>query len=142
MLRVVLDANVLVSGLISSRGAPATLLRRWLAGWFELVVSPALLAEVERALGYPKLRSVVSRDEAEAFVVGLRRSAVVVDDPGPAATASVPADPGDDYLVALARAAGAHVLVSGDQHLLGLAEPDPPVVTPREFLERLEADAP
>jgi predicted nucleic acid-binding protein len=39
----------------------------------------------------------------------------------------------------LARAAAAHDLVSGDRHLLGLANPDPPVVTAQRFLELIEA---
>ena len=48
-------------------------------------------------------------------------------------------DPGDDYLVSLARAAGVDCLVSGDPHLTGLADPRPPVLTPRAFLDRLLA---
>ncbi len=51
------------------------------------------------------------------------------------------ADPDDDYLVALARAAGADYLVSGDRHLLELTDPEPPVLTPREFLALLEGGA-
>jgi putative PIN family toxin of toxin-antitoxin system len=47
-------------------------------------------------------------------------------------------DPGDDYLVALAHAANAEVLVTGDVDLLSLEEPDVPVLTPRELVERLE----
>jgi predicted nucleic acid-binding protein len=47
-------------------------------------------------------------------------------------------DRGHDYLVALARAARADVLVSGDAHLTGLPDPDPPVLTPRGFLDRLQ----
>jgi predicted nucleic acid-binding protein len=42
-----------------------------------------------------------------------------------------------DYLVALARAVAADFLVSGDHHLTGLVDPVPPVLTPREFRDRL-----
>jgi uncharacterized protein len=59
---------------------------------------------------------------------------VLVEDP-PADPGLTP-DPGDDYLVALARAAGARCIVSGDAHLRQLADAVPPVISPREFIER------
>lgn len=48
-------------------------------------------------------------------------------------------DPGDEYLLALARAAPADYLVSGDAHLTSLAGPDPPILPPRAFLDLLHA---
>ncbi len=48
---------------------------------------------------------------------------------------AVPADPGDDYLVALAREWGA-ALVTGDHHLLDLPA-IPTVMAPRQFLRLL-----
>jgi predicted nucleic acid-binding protein len=45
-------------------------------------------------------------------------------------------DPGDDYLLALAESERA-IVVSGDQHLLGLADRFP-IVSPQAFLEELE----
>jgi predicted nucleic acid-binding protein len=50
----------------------------------------------------------------------------------------VTADPDDDYLVALAVAAGADALVSGDVHLTELVDAPVIVLTPRQVLERLE----
>jgi predicted nucleic acid-binding protein len=44
---------VLISGLISAKGAPRSLLWLWLDGSFELIVCPLLLAELERALLRP-----------------------------------------------------------------------------------------
>jgi predicted nucleic acid-binding protein len=46
-------------------------------------------------------------------------------------------DPGDDYLVALARAGRADVIVSGDSHLIDRPDLNPPALTPRQFTERL-----
>jgi predicted nucleic acid-binding protein len=54
-VRVLLDANVLVSALLSRAGAPAYLVGVWLEAEFEPVVCPALLAETKRALAQPKL---------------------------------------------------------------------------------------
>lgn len=132
-MRAVLDPNVLIASLLSRRGAPALIVSRWLAGEFELVVSEVLLAELGRALAYSKIRKRIAEDEALAFVELLRQTARPASDPEAPAHRS--ADPGDDYLLALAEAERA-VLVSGDQHLLALAD-ELPIVTPRAFLDAL-----
>lgn len=134
-MRAVLDANVLISAILSPRGAPARLILAWQAGAFELVVSPALLAELRRALGYPKLSRLVPPLDADAFVAWLAASAVVASDPE-TAPAIRSADPDDDYLLALAMAERA-VLVSGDAHLTVLAD-RLPIQTPADFLGSLE----
>lgn len=74
-MRAVLDPDVIISGLLSPRGAPAKILRAWLEGVFEIVVSPLLLAELERALAYPKLRGRVTATEAAQLLAILRREA-------------------------------------------------------------------
>lgn len=137
-MRALLDANVLVAALLSRDGAPARIVSRWLAGDFELIVSGLLLAELERALGYPKVRARVPADDAREFLVLLRQAAVVASDPPAAAPRS--ADPGDDYLLALAEAERA-LLVTGDQHLLDLAGRFP-ISTPRAFLEAVQRRSP
>jgi putative PIN family toxin of toxin-antitoxin system len=124
-----------MSGLISGKGAPRSLLWLWLEGSFELIVCPALLAELERVLLRPKLRLYVTAQEVRAYVGMLRRLSSV--EPDPEVTVGLTPDPSDDYLVALARATGAHFLVSGDPHLTELKQARPPVVTPRAFLQRL-----
>jgi putative PIN family toxin of toxin-antitoxin system len=133
-VRAVLDANVLISALLSPDAAPSRILQRWLDGEFELIVSPHLLAEVERVLAYPKLRARVDGFEADEFVDLLRRTAMLVPD---TAVTARSVDAADDYLISLAEASRA-VLVSGDKHLLDLAESFP-IETPADFLRRLEA---
>lgn len=135
-MRAVLDANVLISAVLSPRGSPARLLPSWQAGAFELVVSPQLLAELRRALGYPKLARLVPPADADAFAAWLGRAAhLAADPPGPPPVRSE--DPADDYVVALAAAERA-VLVSGDGHLTAMAGRIP-VRTPAEFLAELES---
>ena len=126
---------MLVSGLISARGAPRRLLLLWLEGSFELITCPALLAELERVFLRPKFRSYVTVHEVRAYVALLRRLTSVELDPK--VIAGLTPDPGDDYLVALAGAAGAHFLVSGDRHLTEIKQARPPVLTPRLFLRKL-----
>ena len=122
-------------GGLSPKGAPAEFLRRWLAGDYELVVSEKLLDELKRVLLRPKFRRYLSEAEAIEYVELFHRSATAMPDP-PEVHGLTP-DPGDDYLVSLARAARVNLLVSGDPHLIGLPAPLPTVLTPREFLEML-----
>jgi putative PIN family toxin of toxin-antitoxin system len=103
-------------------------------GEFELVVSPALLDELTRALAYPKLRRHITEQDAAAVLRWLSGSATSVCDADQAAPLHS-ADPGDDYLIALASSQSA-ALVSGDRHLLDLAERIP-VFSPRDFLALL-----
>jgi putative PIN family toxin of toxin-antitoxin system len=51
----VLDANVLVSGILSPKGAPAKVLTAWHAEQFHLVLSEAVLDEIDRVLHYPRI---------------------------------------------------------------------------------------
>ena len=137
-MRAVLDPNVIVSAVLSRNGSPASVFRLWLDGAYELVVSPALLDELERVLGYPKIADRVTQREAAELLELLRRQSELVDDrPGPPAVKSP--DPDDDYLISLAEAPRA-VIVSGDAHLEGMAN-QIPVYTPAAFLALLAARA-
>ena len=137
LLRVVLDANVLVSAVISPAGPPREIVTAWVDGRFELIASPTLLAELRDVLDRPRFRRWVSTATATDFIDGLAEDAVLSDDPPPQPGLSP--DPDDDYLIALARVAEADYLVSGDRHLLDLNDPDPPVLTPRQFLALIAA---
>lgn len=131
-MRLVLDANVLISSLLSPTGTPAQLVERWLDGYAELVVCPQLLAEVEETLDRPKLRDRVAADVAGDFVALLRETSEVVPDPiEPPPLSSDDRD--DDYLIALAAREQARI-VSGDAHLLKMGAAIP-VLSPRAALE-------
>ena len=133
-MRAVLDPNVIISGLLSPSGNAAWLLQAWERGEFELIVSAGLLAELERALAYPKLRRRVTEDEAREVLQWLSQPGTIAIDPN-APPPGRSADPGDDYLIALAASERA-ILVSGDKDLLNLGE-EIPVVSPLRFRERL-----
>ena len=101
-----------------------------------MVVSATLLDELTSSLLRPKFRRWIVEDEVVRFVETLRLAAVVVDDTARVQRRS--RDPGDDYLIALARAADATVLVSGDRDLTSIGGDDPGIVTPRRFLSTIE----
>jgi uncharacterized protein len=136
-VRAVLDPNVLVSAVISQAGPPRQILTAWIANRFELIASPTLLEELGDVLGRPKFRRYVNPAVVTEFIDGLSEDAVIVKDPPEPLRVSP--DPDDDYLIALARAAGADYIVSGDRDLLDVTDPDPPVLTPRQFLDILDA---
>jgi uncharacterized protein len=138
-VRVVVDANVFVSALISPDGASAEIVQAWADERFDLVVSEALIFELDEVLTRPKFRRWISESDAAEFVAGLAAaSELAMDPPDPSPVAP---DAADDYLIALARTAGADYLVSGDHHLTELVDPSPPVLTPRDFLSRLGEDS-
>jgi putative PIN family toxin of toxin-antitoxin system len=134
-LRAVLDPNVIISATLSPGGAPGRLFRLWLEGAYELVVSPQLLDELDRALGYSKLRERVTREETRQLLEVLARAGVVVRDPAVPPEVRSP-DPNDDYLIALA-SVSLTVLVSGDTDLLGLSD-QIPAYSPAEFIAMID----
>jgi len=137
-VRAVVDANVLISAVLSSRGPSPGVVRAARDGRFELIVSELLLTELERAFGYPKLRKRVSAEKAAAYIGWLRSHATLAEDPaGPPPVGSP--DPDDDYLLALAIDRRAF-LVTGDQHLLGLRN-ELPIYPPAGFLRLLTRGA-
>jgi putative PIN family toxin of toxin-antitoxin system len=135
-VRVVIDPNVLVSAAISSAGQPRAIVNAWTEERFELLVSPAVIEELRDVLHRPRLRRWISLELADAFVDGLAQDATTIADPP--ALPGVSRDPDDDYLIALARATQADYLISGDRDLLDLQDPDPPVLSPRQFAELLD----
>ena len=121
----------MVSGLLKPDGAPGLLLAAWEEGRFDLAISPGWLEELHVVLARPWLQERISSRSVAELLQAVADHALPFDDP--TVVARFTPDPGDDYLVALARAAGADALVSGDAHLTGLARPEPPVLTPRQL---------
>jgi putative PIN family toxin of toxin-antitoxin system len=81
--RIVLDCNVFVSALLSPNCGPAQILDHWADGDFDLVVSPLLLAELERVLSRPKFHASIDRVHTDALLTCLIEDAVLIDDPPP-----------------------------------------------------------
>ncbi len=121
-MRVVLDANVLVSALISPRGAPGAILDAWERDRFDLVVSPATLDELGRVLRYPKIQKTYNlpADQLERFLRLIIGQAVMVEPPQELAV--IKADPSDNRYLECAKEGDAVYIVTGDKHLLDLGE--------------------
>ena len=133
-MRAVVDVNVLISGVLSAKGASAEILRASRDGLFELVISERLLAELNRALSYPKLRKRIPPEKAAVFANWVRDHGILAEDPARPPSVSS-RDPDDDYLLALAISRRAY-LVTGDQDLLVLSD-DLPILSPAQFASKL-----
>ena len=139
-MRVVLDTNLLVSGVIAA-GLPRRLLDGVKAGEFELCTSEVLLVELLDVLLRSKFAARLNQAglTPQGVVDDLRRLAVLVS---PADTPRVvPTDPDDDHVIAAAVSGQADLIASGDRRDLlplgsyaGIA-----IVTAREAVQRLEA---
>lgn len=125
-----MDPNVLISCALSSWGAPRELLRLWLNGEYEMIVSRELLHELQAVLVRPKFRAKLPYPGVIRYVAYLADRTTIVEQPKSAGGESIP-DPDDRYLAAFAAKESA-VLVSGDRHL------HPEAITPREFVEIVE----
>ncbi len=106
-MRVVVDTNVLVSGVISATGSPRALLNAATAHVFDLCTSEVLLAELLAVLSREKfaVRLAQAKITPQRFVDDLRKIADVV------LPMSVPRvianDADDDHVLAAALAASA-----------------------------------
>ena len=134
-MRVILDTNILLSGILSPLGAPAKLLYAWERKIFTLVACDALIAEFRDVAGRPFFRARLSASVAELLAAGLRDFSFYCRDlpPGPIAP-----DPKDSYLLALAEASQAEFLVTGDKQLLSLKRHKATrIITPAAMIEIL-----
>ncbi len=136
-MRIVLDTNVLVSGLLSAGGPPGQLLAALRRDAFTLVSSHEQIDELRRVLGYEKLRQRIPSFEAEILIETLTTVAQTITEPLP--ELSLSPDPDDNVILATAIAGGADIIATGDKtDLLALTEAQGiPIVTPREALARI-----
>jgi putative PIN family toxin of toxin-antitoxin system len=116
--RVVIDTNVLVSFFLRRGSAPWRVVRDVLECG-ELLVSDAMLAELEEVLRRPKFDRYVSRAIREQFLTTLPEFVTRV---GIIERIKACPDPQDDKILETAVNGGADFLVTGDRALLAMRE--------------------
>ena len=135
-MRVVLDTNILLSAMLSPRGAPARIIDAWKRNLFTLTLCPELLAELRDVSQRPFFRARLRADIAERLAASLRDLASCYRD---LPSASGAPDAKDNFLLALADVAQADFLVTGDKGLLSLKHhKSTRIVTPAAMLEALK----
>jgi len=132
-VRIVLDTNVLLSGLMLPDGTPGKIVNAWRKRNFALVLSEPMLEEITRVLAYPKIRKRLGWDDETIarYIALLRFEAEVVSIAG--VEANVPDDPDDNHLLATVIASKADWLITGDRDFDALSASHP-IISPAEFL--------
>jgi uncharacterized protein len=119
-VRVVVDTNVWISGMLTREGAPAQLVRMVLQQGRPVFSAPTF-AELEDRLWRPKFDRYVAMERRRALLGDLQSIAHWTDIPDALAQRKFSRDPDDDKFIHAALAAEARWLISGDQDLLVLA---------------------
>jgi putative PIN family toxin of toxin-antitoxin system len=119
-VRVVIDSLVIVAALATPNPelASRVVLSAVAAGVVGLVITDEMEAECRRAVEYPQVRRYASKVDRQAFVDAIVAAAERVE--AGSAAGAVPADPGDDKVVAVVLAGRAAFVVTLDRHLLVL----------------------
>ena len=139
MLRVVLDTNILVSGILSRKGAPAQALDAWRERRYLLVTSPSLIAEIRLVLHYPRIRDryALTDEDIDQIIALLEHEALLVSGETKL-NGAIPSDPQDEIVLACAIEGQVDMIVSGDHHLLGLGTYDTiQILTAGQFIEKI-----
>ncbi|MDO8880500.1 MAG: putative toxin-antitoxin system toxin component, PIN family [Coriobacteriia bacterium] len=132
-LRVLIDTNVLVSGVLFG-GVPEDILDAARTGSIIGVVSLHILGEFRDVLTRPRFGVDIALADALAEEVADFCEVVAVE----RAAASWSRDADDDPVVEAAILAGADVVVTGDEHLLALELRAPRFVTPAALAAELD----
>lgn len=129
-MRVVLDTNVLLSGLAYPGSVPGKIVSAWRNGALEVVLSHFILDELQRVL--PRLRARHGLNDAEiADLVDCLAFEAELVEPDPSIEPAL-TDAFDQPVLGTLRSAHADALITGDKALLSLG-PRYPVMTPAAF---------
>ena len=115
-MKIVLDTNVLVSGIFFS-GPPFEILKAWQQGELHIAISPEILDEYYRVA--EELKDRFASIDAEPILTLIAANSDMVQ--APALPSQVCEDPDDDKFLACALACNAECIISGDKHLLNVA---------------------
>jgi putative PIN family toxin of toxin-antitoxin system len=138
-LRVVVDANVLISFLLyKTMGPIGRVVAAAFAGLYRPLLRPGLIAEVVRAVEQSRyLAARIGGDQIADFIRAWSQVAEAI--PSGAPIVPVTRDPKDDYLLAYALWGEADLLVTGDEDLLTLRQVGRlRILSPRECAELLD----
>lgn len=121
-MRVVLDANIYVSTLITDKGNPAAMINYCLSGDFDILISQPIIDELLRVTSYERIQDKYRKvkERRLEFAELIAKQGVWIE---PVNTLLVVIqDKSDNIYVECAVEGDAQYIVSGDDHLLDLGE--------------------
>lgn len=133
-MHIVLDTNVLVSGLLNPNGAPGRILDLILGNRIVLLYDDRILGEYEEVLGRPQLG--IERDRVKVILSFIRLAGEHITG------FPLPADllpDGDDLMfVEIAVSGKAEALVTGNlKHFIGLDGYEITVLSPIQLIQKI-----
>ncbi len=133
-LRVVLDTNVLLSGIAYPASVPGKIMTAWRHGSVDVLLSAYILSELRRVLPRLTRRHGLTSAEIEDLVDALSIQAEVIEPlPGiDPELRDIDDQPVLGTLLAALKTSDADYLITGDKDLLAMAERYP-IVTPAKF---------
>ena len=134
MIRLILDTNVLVSGMINAFGAPGRIIDLVREGRIELVVDDRILAEYADVLTRPKFRAYFSTQDARDILVFLEQNSHYQV---PTVQVTDLPDPDDCLFLEAALSAGVPLVTGNTADFPAARRRSAEVLTPACFLERL-----
>jgi uncharacterized protein len=130
-MKIILDANVLISGIFFS-GPPYQILKAWKEGKIQIAVSKEILAEYHRVA--EELSEKFPSVEISQILALFTIHAEMVNPQG--LEISVCEDPDDNMFISCALGSKSKIIVSGDKHLLKISGyQEIEVLKPRMFLD-------
>lgn len=135
--RVVVDTNLVLSALVFGGDTPGAGRQAWQQARFQPLVSNPTVAELLRALAYPKFK--LSPAEQEELLADYLPWCETVSIPEPPPATPSCREPSDQPFLHLAVAGTTDFLITGDADLLALAGKfSCPLTTAARFLGKLE----
>ena len=136
-MRLLVDTNVVISGLLGRNSIPGQLMQLWQARQCQWLTCEQQLIELTRVIQSPFIASKVEGSYGSTYAFMLEFQAkthrLVLEPPFEA----VCRDPSDDYLIAMLTRFPVDFLITGDKDLLSLKSIYPKILTPRELIDRL-----
>jgi len=133
-MRIVLDTNILVSGIFW-KGTPYKVLEAWIDDKFEMIVSEDVLMEYSRILKGFEKKKKGSAEVAKSWILFIAQNSTLLK---VKKKVKVCRDPFDDMFLSLAIAGNAKFIVSGDKDLLDMKEfMNVEILTASSFLKQL-----
>ena len=130
-MRIVLDTNVLVSGLITPFGPAGDIVRLLAVGTIRACYDARILGEYREVLSRPAFR--IAAERIEALLDQIEADGMLVT--ARPLAARLP-DPDDEMFLAVALSGNARCLVTGNlRHFPDESRRGLPVVSPRRFLD-------
>jgi len=135
MVKVVLDTNIIISGIISSKSYLRKILNLWHNKKISLVLTKGIIKEILQVLKRPKIKGKYQLSDKKIYKIkkSLTKDSIIVS---PKKQIRIVIEyPDDDKFISCAIASKAKYIISGDKHLLDLKKyKNIKIVNAKDFL--------